>query len=112
MKFDWLLEKKELLLNGLFGLEKENIRVTPTGRLSLTPHPTLFGDKTQNPFITTDFSESQVEMITPPMHSIPAACDFMETLHDVVTEAIGEELLWPQSLPPTLPQSEDRKSVV
>ena len=107
MEFNWLLENKGLLLNGLFGLEKENVRVTPTGKLALTPHPACFGDKTANPFITTDFSESQIEMITPPLPSIPAACDFIETLHDIVTESIGDELLWPQSLPPTLPNSEE-----
>lgn len=96
----------ELLLHGEFGLEKENIRVTPNGELALTPHPSIFGDKAKNPFITTDFSESQVEMITPPMDSIPGVLQFMETLHDIVTEHIGEELLWPQSLPPQLPSEE------
>ncbi|MGL5681974.1 MAG: bifunctional glutamate--cysteine ligase GshA/glutathione synthetase GshB [Marinifilaceae bacterium] len=96
----------ELLQEGVFGLEKENVRVTPDGQLALTPHPAIFGDKTQNPYITTDFSESQVEMITPPMASIPQALDFIETLHDIVSDNIGDELLWPQSLPPLLPDED------
>lgn len=106
MKNNWLMTSKGVLLHGLFGIEKENVRVTPSGELALTPHPAIFGDKAKNPFITTDFSESQVEMITPPMKSIAEALDFIETLHDVVTEQIGDELLWPQSLPPILPDED------
>ena len=37
------------LLEGKFGLEKENVRVTPTGTLALTPHPAVFGDKGSHP---------------------------------------------------------------
>ncbi len=99
-------ELSDLLLDGLFGLEKENLRVTAQGKLALTPHPKIFGDKSENRFITTDFSESQVEMITPPLGSIDEACNFIHTLHDIVTEEIGEELLWPQSLPALLPNED------
>ena len=52
------------LERGCFGLEKENVRVNQDGTLALTPHPAVFGDKGKHPYITTDFSESQVEMIT------------------------------------------------
>ncbi len=97
-------ELSHLLLDGLFGLEKENLRVNRDGELALTPHPEIFGDKSENRFITTDFSESQVEMITPPLDSIDEACNFMHTLHDIVSEEIGDELLWPQSLPALLPE--------
>ena len=91
------------LVSGLFGLEKENLRVTKDGELALTPHPAIFGKKTKNQFITTDFSESQVEIITPPLDSIDEAYNFIHTLHSIVSEEIGDELLWPQSLPPILP---------
>ena len=99
-----LKQFKGLLLKGLFGLEKENLRVSKDGRLALTPHPTIFGRKTENQFITTDFSESQVEVITPPLPSIEDAHNFLQTLHSIVTDEIGDELLWPQSLPPILPE--------
>ncbi len=102
-----LLAYKHLLLKGQFGLEKENLRVNPDGSLALTAHPAIFGDKEENPYITTDFSESQVEMITPPLPSIAEALGFIETLHDVVSTHIGKELLWPQSLPPHLPDEKD-----
>ena len=53
-------EMKELLLRSAIGLEKENMRVWGDGHIALTPHP--FGNKATHPFITTDFSESQVEI--------------------------------------------------
>ncbi len=96
-----------VVTKGMFGLEKENLRVDKDGKLALTPHPAIFGDKEENQYITTDFSESQVEMITPPLPSIEEVCSFIRTLHDVVSDEIGDELLWPQSLPPRLP-SEDQ----
>ena len=55
-------EMKELLLRSAIGLEKENMRVWGDGHIALTPHP--FGNKATHPFITTDFSESQVEIGT------------------------------------------------
>ena len=102
-----LKQNSHLLREGCFGLEKENVRVNQDGTLALTPHPAVFGDKGKHPYITTDFSESQVEMITPPLPSVGEALGFMETLHDVVTENIGDELLWPQSLPPVLKENQE-----
>jgi len=93
-------------LNGLFGLEKENIRVDQQGVIAQTPHPASFGDREKHPFITTDFSESQIEMITPPMPSISEALGFLETIHDLVTLELTDELLWPQSIPPVIPDEE------
>ncbi|MRT93611.1 bifunctional glutamate--cysteine ligase GshA/glutathione synthetase GshB [Ancylomarina sp. 16SWW S1-10-2] len=105
-----LLENKSIrssICDGLFGIEKENVRVDKSGHMATTPHPGILGDKFKHPYITTDFSESQVEMITPPLDSIDKVHGFLETLHDVVTQNIGDELLWPQSLPPLLPDEED-----
>jgi len=96
-----------LLTKANFGLEKEHLRVTPDARLALTPHPAIFGDKSSNPFITTDFSESQMELISPPLPSISELCNFMHNLHDVVSNELGDELPWPQSMPAILPPEED-----
>ena len=87
---------------GNFGLEKENLRVDRTGKLALTVRPNAFA--MDNQYITTDFSESQVEMITPPCKTIDAMYDFITNLHTIVSENIGDELLWPQSNPPILPE--------
>lgn len=97
------LAKGNIWLEGLFGLEKENIRVDQAGNLALTLHPKVFGDKLKHPYITTDFSESQVEMITPPLPDINQAVGFLETIHDIVSLELEDEYLWPQSIPPVLP---------
>jgi len=98
--------KGDIWLDALFGLEKENIRVDKNGKLAQTPHPRIFGNKLKHPYITTDFSESQMEMITPPLPDIKQAIGFVETIHDVVSLELIDEYLWPQSIPPILPDEE------
>ncbi len=95
--------KGEIWLEGLFGIEKENIRVDQSGNLSLTPHPKVFGNKLKHPYITTDFSESQIEMRTPPLPDIKQMMGFLETIHDIISLELKDEYLWPQSIPPALP---------
>lgn len=92
---------------GNFGLEKENNRVDENGNLALTPHPKAFGSKLENPYIKTDFSESQIEMVTPPFETIDETYHFLETLHDIVSLELNDEYLWPSSNPPALPNDEE-----
>ncbi len=94
------------VMMGEFGIEKENLRVDKAGKLVLTPHPSVFGDKKENPYIKTDFSESQVEVITPVHTSIKEVYENLENLTDIVNNNIGDELLWPQSAPAILPDDE------
>lgn len=96
----------EEILRGRFGLEKENIRVNKEGRIALTPHPNIFGVKAENPYITADFSESQIEMITPAFDSIEETYHFLEALHDIVSLELNDEYLWPSSNPPVLPDED------
>ncbi|WP_310828689.1 bifunctional glutamate--cysteine ligase GshA/glutathione synthetase GshB [Paenibacillus pedocola] len=95
------------ILKGQFGLEKENTRVDKRGNLALTPHPKAFGSKMDNPYIKTDFSESQVEMITPVFHTIEETYHFLDALQDIVTLELTDEYLWTSSNPPALPREED-----
>lgn len=108
-KIDRFLElDPHILLKGKFGLEKENLRVYKSGQLALTSHPKSLGDKGSHPYITVDFSESQVELITPPLSTVKGAVSFMETVQDVLFEQMDqEEYLWPQSSPSLLPPDED-----
>ena len=46
------------------GIEKESLRSRPDGSLAATPHPLALGSALTHPHITTDFSESQLELIT------------------------------------------------
>lgn len=99
---------KALLWKGKFGLETERLRVDASGKLALTPHPAGLGNKSEHPFITTDFSESQLELVTPPMDSPEEARGFIQTLLDIVTRELPPgECLWPQSMPPLLPPEEE-----
>ncbi|MCK5834731.1 MAG: bifunctional glutamate--cysteine ligase GshA/glutathione synthetase GshB [Lentisphaeria bacterium] len=93
-----------------FGLEKENVRVDLEGHLSSKPHPASFGDKLNNPYITTDFSESQVEVITPSVDTLEEAHDFLKALHNIVALELEDEYLWPLSSPPSLPPEDEIKA--
>ncbi len=97
----------QIWLDGLFGIEKENIRVDNKGNLSQTPHPKAFGNKLNHPYITTDFSESQIEMRTPPLPNIKQMLGFLETIHDITSLELKDEYLWPQSIPPILPNDSE-----
>lgn len=85
------------------GIEKESLRVTPEGRLALTPHPRALGSALTNPRITTDFSESQVEMVTGAHTSVADCLAELTRIHQFVYRAIGDERLWVSSMPCELP---------
>jgi glutamate--cysteine ligase len=85
------------------GIEKESLRVQPDGKLATSPHPVQLGSALTHPNITTDFSESQLELITG-VHASPEAClTELTRVHQVVYRAIGDELLWCASMPCGLP---------
>lgn len=96
--------KEQLILQGKFGLEKENLRVDKAGKLSERPHPPIFGE--ENQYITRDFAEAQLEMITPPLSSVEDAYNFLGNIQNIVISSLGDEYLWPQSNPPILPEEE------
>ncbi len=81
------------------GLEKEGLRVAPDGRLAQTPHPAALGSALTHPYITTDFSEALLELITPPQTEAQAALDFLRDLHVFVVRHLGDERLWCASMP-------------
>ena len=92
------------ILSGSFGIEWESLRAKGDGELSLTPHPEVFGDKLTNPLVTTDFSESQIEIITPTFDTIDEAFDTFSLISDIVNSSLKEdEYLWFQSIPCILP---------
>jgi len=98
-----IISPKELLC-GNFGFEKEGLRIDSEGNLSITPHPDVFGNKLTNPYITTDFSESQVEIVTPTFNSLKEAYQCLTFLVDIVNTSIPyDQYIWNQSLPCILP---------
>ena len=88
-----------LLQGGKKGLEKESLRVTAESRLSQRPHPKALGSALTNPAITTDFSEAQLELITPPFSQIEETVRYMEQIHQFVYANLDDELLWATSMP-------------
>ncbi|MDU7106832.1 MAG: bifunctional glutamate--cysteine ligase GshA/glutathione synthetase GshB [Clostridium perfringens] len=100
---------EDYFIKANFGLEKENVRVTESGNLALTPHPKAFGDREKNAYIKTDFSESQLEMVTPVCNTLEEVYSFICNLNKVVSLEIMKngEFLWPQSNPPILPREEE-----
>lgn len=93
------LFQSDELLKGNYGIEREALRVDNSGKLSKKPHSKGFGNKLENKYITIDFSESQIEMVTPPISDIKEVYNFLNTLYDIVSLEIGDEYLWPQSMP-------------
>ena len=88
------------------GIEKESLRVLPSGTLALTPHPEALGSALANPNITTDFSESQIEIVTGAHADVEACLRELSEVHQFVYRAIGEEMLWVASMPCGLPPDE------
>ena len=78
----------------------------PDGSLALTPHPARLGSALTHPHITTDFSESQLELITGVHPDADACLQELAEIHEGVIRAIGEELLWASSMPCNLPADE------
>jgi glutamate--cysteine ligase len=88
------------------GIEKESLRAQANGHLALTPHPAALGSALTHPHITTDYSESLVELITG-VHRHPAEClAEMSALHSACDAALTAENLWAGSMPCILPQAD------
>ncbi|MEN8078107.1 bifunctional glutamate--cysteine ligase GshA/glutathione synthetase GshB [Clostridioides difficile] len=94
------------ILSGNFGIERETLRVDENGYLANSDHPEEFGDKSHNPYITTDFSESQIEVITPAFSNIEETYKFTRALYDIAAMEIGDEYLWPESMPCIIPNDD------
>jgi glutamate--cysteine ligase len=91
------------------GVEKESLRAQPEGDLALTPHPKALGSALTHPSITTDYSESQVELITGAHARIEDCIDELVQTHQFVyrvLQAQGDEMLWASSMPCGLPTDE------
>ena len=81
------------------GIEKESLRIAPDGRLSKKDHPRQLGSALTHPYITTDYSEALLELVTPTFHTVEATLAHLTELHQIVYRHIGDEALWTTSLP-------------
>jgi glutamate--cysteine ligase len=92
-------ERGAALVGGRRGLEREGLRVAPSGRISVAPHPQQFGSALCNPHITTDFSEALLELVTPTFTDNAALSQYLGDLHHFVARHLGDELVWAGSMP-------------
>ncbi|WP_277208482.1 glutamate--cysteine ligase [Vibrio misgurnus] len=91
--------KPEVFQNFGRGLERESLRYTPDGALTQTPHPAALGSALTHRWITTDFAESLLEFITPVSHDVDTLLAQMADIHHFAQSKLGEEKLWPLSMP-------------
>jgi len=101
------------------GIEKESLRARADGALATTPHPAALGSPLTHAHITTDFSESQLELITGARQSVDAMLEELTFIHQVVCRALTEkdrdaitqgnrdEILWCASMPCQLPPDDE-----
>lgn len=94
---------RSLLSKGLRGIERETLRVSHAGNLAKTAHPVALGSALTHPYITTDYSESLLEFITPAVPSIEVALEKLDEIHHFTHTKLNGEILWHQSMPCDLP---------
>lgn len=93
------------------GIEKEGLRMSHEGYIATTPHPKKLGSKLTHPFITTDYAESLLELITEPKDTPKEALAMLRELHVLVQHALeNDELMWGMSMPCML--SSDDKDII
>ncbi len=81
------------------GLEREALRVGTDASIARTPHPPVLGSALTHPHITTDYSESLLELITPPLPGNEAAIIFLEDIQTYIYHHLDNEILWANSMP-------------
>lgn len=95
------------ILQATFGLERESLRINTRHRVAQTSHPTVFGNRNFHPYIQTDYSEPQLELITPIATSTKEALRILGAITDVASRSIStDEYLWPLSMPPQITEEE------
>ncbi|WP_432766868.1 bifunctional glutamate--cysteine ligase GshA/glutathione synthetase GshB [Streptococcus suis] len=95
------------ILQATFGLERESLRINTENRVAQTPHPEKLGSRSFHPYIQTDYSEPQLELITPVAQSTKEARRFLGAITDVACRSMNQdEYLWPLSMPPHITEDE------
>ena len=97
----------DVLCGGLKGVEKESLRVDADGLLSTKRHPVPLGSALTNRYITTDFSESLLEFVTPAFATTWEALQCICDIHQFTYSQLDAEMLWPASMPCLIPDNDD-----
>ncbi len=89
------------------GLEKESLRVNSDASLASTAHPASLGSALTHSWITTDYAETLMEFITPAGSDAKETLAILTDIHRYVYRNLGNELLWPVSMPCTITSEDD-----
>lgn len=92
------------LAGGYIGIERETLRTNPDASLATTPHPSALGSVLTHPNLTIDYAESLLELVTNAHQSAQATYQELYALHQYTAQHIGNERLWPASMPCVLPE--------
>lgn len=100
------LHIRKHILDGMFGLEKESLRVLEDGTFSHTRQPFEDSD-----FIVRDFCENQTEINTKVHGTAEAAVQELQEYYRIIQRAIYDlpvrEYMWPFSNPPYIRNEND-----
>ena len=91
--------ERGVLRGGRKGVEKESLRVSPSGEIAQTRHPAALGAPLTNENSTTDFSEALIELVTPPFCESWELLQYLCDIHQFVYRHLEDELLWSTSMP-------------
>ena len=103
----WLEKHPEALQGIGRGIERETLRVQPDGHVSQQGHPKALGSSLTHDWIITDFAESLLEFVTPVDRDIKHLLAFLRDIHRYVTRSLGDERLWPFSMPCIIKHPDD-----
>lgn len=109
LKLEFLSQAEHLnaICGILRGIERETLRVKANGSLSQEDHPKALGSALTHPYITTDYSEALLEFITPASTNAEKTMAQLKDIHTFVAKNLGDESLWPLSMPCYIGKEED-----
>ena len=82
------------------GVEKENLRSNSKGEISNKSFPEVLGSHHFNKFVTLDYSEPHLELVTPTFDNNNELFEFLQQLHSYVEKRLDGDILWNYSMPP------------
>lgn len=100
-------EHKQAIKGIKRGIERESLRINSNGSIAQTPHPHDAGHPLTHASITTDFSESLLEFITPVSEDAQETLTQLKDLQKYTLNKMGDELLWPMSMPCFIDNQDD-----
>ncbi|BGI51505.1 MAG: glutamate--cysteine ligase [Buchnera aphidicola (Ceratovacuna japonica)] len=106
-KFKWIKNNKKIFKKIYRGIERESIRIDKNGNFSKKMHPKSLGEPLTHKWITTDFSENLIELITPKIKNVNELITFLKDIYTYTIKNLDSEMLWPLSIPPYYPKNEN-----